>query len=70
MVVCVVTVSGPSRGTGGFLHYIEREVITMKLFVSVPSRGMGGFLPIKDNKIKGEPEFPSPLEVWVVSYIV
>ena len=68
MVVCVVTVSGPSRGTGGFLHYIEREVITMKLFVSVPSRGMGGFL-LKDFYGQSKSDrFPSPLEVWVVSY--
>ena len=39
-------------------------------YVSVPSRGMGGFL-LMFNKIfkkDASKEFPSPLEVWVVSY--
>ena len=53
---------------GGFLHCIKTIWKIWDGKVSVPSRGMGGFL-LKDFYGQSKSDrFPSPLEVWVVSY--
>ena len=59
----------PLSRYGWFPTQNHLNIIKIIRRVSVPSRGMGGFLQKGYANVNGRVKwFPSPLEVWVVSY--